>query len=122
MVQVDPVHRLSPRPLASVLDRRPASRGLAPTAAPVPARDTGRTPSAADEIWSRPCPCAHPFVLWLVAAGRVFGGSATDASAYLLDQPLQIGWQGHAVDVGDIGGAQFDPGVAKSPHRAFQPE
>jgi len=40
----------------------------------------------------------------------------------LLDQPLQIGWQRHAVDVGDIGGAQLDPGVAKSPHRAFQPK
>src|SRR6266542_1769719 len=71
----------------------------------------------------KPMPvCTHPFVLWLIAAGRVFGGSATDASSYLLDQPLQIGWQGHAVDVGDIGGAQLDLGVAKSPHRAFQPE
>src|SRR6266496_2695804 len=53
------------------------------------------------------------FLLWLVTAGRGFDGCIADASSYLLDEPLQVGRQGHTVDVGDVGGAQLDLGVAK---------
>ncbi len=52
----------------------------------------------------------------LVAACLWLDGTAANALPYLLDEPVQVGWQGHPVYVGDLGGAKLDLSPAISPH------
>ena len=51
--------------------------------------------------------CAQTSAL-LMAACLWLDGSAANTLPYLLDEPVQVGWQGHPFYVGDLGGAKLD--------------